>query len=130
MMYRTIYDTTDGKIIKCLKLSDQSVQRMCSENPNWAYLNRATDSTGKRRVNLQTLELELIPVITHSVADLIRDRRRMLLQLSDWTQTADSPLSEAKRAEWAAYRQALRDLPDDQGGVNSIDDVVWPSPPQ
>lgn len=130
MMYRTIYDTTNGKIIKCLKLSDQSVQRICSENTNWSYLNRATDSISKRRVNLQTLELELIPVIAASVADLIRDRRRLLLQLSDWTQTADSPLSEAKRAEWAAYRQALRDLPDDQGSVNSIDEVVWPVPPQ
>lgn len=129
-MYRTIYDTTNGKIIKCLKLSDQSVQRICSENTNWSYLNRATDSISKRRVNLQTLELELIPVIAASVADLIRDRRRLLLQLSDWTQTADSPLSEAKRAEWAAYRQALRDLPDDQGSVNSIDEVVWPVPPQ
>jgi hypothetical protein len=129
-MYRTIYDTSTGKIIKCLRLNDAAVQRMCSENPNWAYLNRATDSTGKRRVNLQTLELELIPPEQFSVANLIRDKRRLLLQLCDWTQALDSPLSENKRAEWAAYRQALRDLPDEQGGVNSIDEVVWPTPPQ
>lgn len=129
-MYRTIYDNTSGKIIRCLRISEQAAQKMCSENVNWSYINRATDSTGKRRVNLETLQLELIPVEQPSVAELIRERRRFLLQLSDWTQTADSPLSEAKRAEWAAYRQALRDLPDEQGGVNSIDDVVWPSQPQ
>lgn len=129
-MYKTIYDNTSGKIIKCLRINDSQAQRICNENPQWSYLNRATDSIGKRRVNLQTLELELISMEQPSVANLIRDRRRMLLQLSDWTQTADSPLSEAKRAEWAAYRQALRDLPDEQGSVNSIDDVVWPSPPQ
>ena len=129
-MYKTIYDNTSGKIIKCLRINDRQAQRICNENPQWSYLNRATDSIGKRRVNLQTLELELISMEQPSVANLIRDRRRMLLQLSDWTQTADSPLSEAKRAEWAAYRQALRDLPDDQGGVNSIEDVVWPTPPQ
>lgn len=39
---------------------------------------------------------------------LERDRR---LVTSDWTQTADSPLSDSKKAEWAAYRTALRDLP-------------------
>ncbi len=130
MMYRTIYDNTTGKIIKCLKLSDSSVEKLCAENPNWSYINRATDSTGRRRVNLQTLQLELITEETPSVANLIRDKRRLLLQVCDWTQALDSPLDESKRAEWAAYRQALRDLPDEQGGVNSIDDVVWPTPPQ
>jgi hypothetical protein len=29
---------------------------------------------------------------------------------SDWTQTNDSILSPAKKAEWATYRQQLRDL--------------------
>ena len=32
-------------------------------------------------------------------------------------------------AAWAAYRQALRDLPDTGANVNSIDDVVWPTQP-
>jgi hypothetical protein len=40
----------------------------------------------------------------------------------------DSPLSEAKRAEWAAYRQALRDLPETQA-VNSVEEIVWPARP-
>ena len=29
----------------------------------------------------------------------------------DWTQAADSPLSDSKKAEWKTYRPALRDLP-------------------
>ena len=37
-----------------------------------------------------------------------RDR---LLAKSDWTQLLDSPLSDSKKAEWATYRQALRDMP-------------------
>ncbi len=36
--------------------------------------------------------------------------RASALQDSDWTQGADSPLSDEKKAEWAAYRQALRDI--------------------
>jgi len=41
----------------------------------------------------------------------IREKRNALLQKSDWTQAADSPLSNSKKAEWATYRGTLRDLP-------------------
>ena len=37
--------------------------------------------------------------------------RDSLLAQSDWTQNADSPLSDSKKQEWATYRQALRDFP-------------------
>ena len=43
---------------------------------------------------------------------MLRPIRDGLLANSDWTQTADSPLTDEKRAQWAAYRQALRDLPE------------------
>lgn len=41
----------------------------------------------------------------------LKEGRDILLQRSDWTQMSDSPLSPAKKQEWAVYRQALRDLP-------------------
>ncbi len=44
-------------------------------------------------------------------AGMLRGVRDGLLANSDWTQVADSPLSDSKKAEWAAYRTALRDLP-------------------
>ena len=37
--------------------------------------------------------------------------RNAKLAESDWTQAADSPLSDSKKAEWKTYRQALGDLP-------------------
>ena len=40
-----------------------------------------------------------------------RFRRDKALMESDWTQLATSPLSDAKKAEWETYRQALRDFP-------------------
>jgi hypothetical protein len=39
----------------------------------------------------------------------MRIERNRLLSESDWTQTADDPTGKA--AEWATYRQALRDFP-------------------
>lgn len=39
-----------------------------------------------------------------------RQVRNVKLARCDWTQAPDSPLSDTKKAEWATYRQALRDL--------------------
>lgn len=38
-----------------------------------------------------------------------RFERNKKLSESDWTQLPSSPLSDAKKAEWEIYRQALRD---------------------
>lgn len=40
-----------------------------------------------------------------------RELRAGLLQESDWTQNADSPLTTDVKAQWADYRQKLRDFP-------------------
>jgi len=48
-----------------------------------------------------------------------REIRNNLLLESDWTQGADSPLTDTKKAEWATYRAALRNLPTDED---------WPEP--
>ena len=39
-----------------------------------------------------------------------RQVRNAKLARCDWTQAPDSPLSDAKKKEWATYRQKLRDL--------------------
>ena len=57
----------------------------------------------------------------NSLNALSRSHRDMLLAASDYTQMADYPLTDEKRAEWSAYRQALRDLPDHPD---------WPNPPE
>jgi hypothetical protein len=52
--------------------------------------------------------------------------RNGLLAASDWTQSPDSPLTEAKKQDWASYRQTLRDLP-----ANTADpsNPAWPAKP-
>jgi len=55
---------------------------------------------------------------------LLRSNRNALLAGSDWTQLADS---QADKAAWASYRQALRDLP--QSGANPFE-IVWPEEPR
>jgi len=55
----------------------------------------------------------------------IRSERDYLLKQSDWTQFNDSPLCAEKKAEWATYRQALRDLPN----TVDINNIVYPTKP-
>lgn len=52
--------------------------------------------------------------------------RLKLLAQSDWTQLLDAPLTPEVQGEWAVYRQALRDLPDQ---VGYPDTITWPTPP-
>ena len=56
----------------------------------------------------------------------VRADRAALLSSTDWTQVSDSPLSAEERARWAAYRQALRDIPS-QGGFPWP--IQWPVRP-
>ena len=68
-------------------------------------------------------------VRTDNILQIVRDLRSSLLTESDWTQATDSPLSDSKKAEWATYRQALRDLPGSYSDGDSIADMVFPTQP-
>lgn len=58
--------------------------------------------------------------------DEVRKNRDDIIVFTDWTQIPDAPLSADKKAEFATYRQALRDIPQN---VGNPDDVVWPEKP-
>lgn len=57
------------------------------------------------------------------IAQKARAKRNQLLKDSDWTQLADATVD---KAAWAVYRQALRDLPSQDGFPANI---VWPNDP-
>jgi len=73
-------------------------------------------------------EIEL-PFVLSDEGKRKRKRNALLLE-SDWTQFADSPLTDTKKAEWATYRQALRDLPQEYPNAISNDDIIWPTKPR
>ena len=59
-------------------------------------------------------------------SDERRAQRDALLAACDWTQAADSPLTDAKKEEWQTYRQALRDITKQAGFPSTVD---WPVAP-
>ena len=57
--------------------------------------------------------------------DSIRSTRDQILRDTDWTMTTGASVDQA---QWAAYRQNLRDLPQTYKD-KTPDDVVWPTQP-
>jgi hypothetical protein len=68
----------------------------------------------------ETTQQDYTPVVSEAE---IRQMRNAILADSDWTQVADAPVDQAA---WATYRQALRDVPQQDGFPGS---VVWPEQP-
>jgi hypothetical protein len=58
--------------------------------------------------------------------NLIRGHRNELLARCDWTQIPDAALTLEEKQSWAAYRQSLRNIPQD---FQLADDVIFPNPP-
>lgn len=56
----------------------------------------------------------------------INAKRATLYVRSDWTQSPLAELTEEQQSAWNAYRQALRDIPTQEGYP---DNVVWPQAP-
>ena len=88
---------------------------------NWMTVNSVgpvfteyTDENG----DVQTVDAQTTAYranVDAKAAEGARSTRTTLLAESDWTQVADTALTTEKKAEWATYRQSLRDLPDASG---------------
>jgi hypothetical protein len=65
------------------------------------------------------------PIDLEALAESIRAERDSLLTASDWTQASDIP--QATKDKWATYRQALRDIPQQEGFPDSVE---WPTQPE
>lgn len=90
-----------------------------------------TDQVGLTELGwVEIIPVPEMPEITKEQLDMgIRNLRKYLLQESDWTQVVDSPLTAAQKAEWATYRQQLRDLPATFASATKISDVIVPQAP-
>jgi len=73
-----------------------------------AYTDVFCDFNSHIIVDGEAVDAPPIPVDPQAVA---RRMRKYLLDSSDWTQVSDNQLTEEEKANWASYRQALRDFP-------------------
>ena len=81
--------------------------------------------------NSESLSWEKTTIPELELMAKVRVERNNGLELSDWTQLPDSPLTEEKKAEWAEFRQKLRDLPENiPSDPTKYSNFIWPQRPE
>ena len=85
----------------------------CNVHSGWKYTTESGFFNPNKRTQAEHLKN-------------LRESRDLFLNQSDWTRMDDNQLSSDKKAEWATYRQTLRDLP-----ANTADpsNPTWPTKP-
>ena len=123
----TFYDTSTGAITRLAALNDDMVNVNCITGESWieGYYDPASQKIENGEVVSISDDIINQRETEGALANL-RQTRGLLLLETDWTQSPDSPLTDAKKTEWATYRQALRDLP-----ANTTDprNPTWPTKP-
>ena len=64
---------------------------------------------------------------TNEKAAAVRLERNNMIAVCDWTQLADTPMTNTQKQAWALYRQTLRDITAQSGFPWN---VVWPNKPE
>ena len=95
---KAIYDLTTGKLTQVALTSEEQTEKDAEKS---ASSGHDADSWN---------------------AVVMREERNSKLKATDWRASSDLTLS----TEWAAYRQALRDVPTQAGFPN---DITWPTEP-
>ena len=95
-------------------------------NGNDMYIPLDKDNTDYQKylewAKTNTAEAADVKVLTW---DDIRSTRDQILKDTDWTMTTGATVDQA---QWAAYRQVIRDIPQTYKD-KTPDDVVWPTQP-
>ena len=124
-------DITEGDETTLVKVSEEmSLQNLdnytwkIDRDPQW--LARSERPAGYYDWNLGTNSWDLN---SEALMGTLRQKRDNVLTLCDWTQIPDAPLTDSKKAEWATYRQALRDLPANNSSITLLADATWPTQP-
>ena len=79
--------------------------------------------TAEMEAERDAREAEYAAGANDRAAAKIRTERDAKLAETDWTQVADAPVDQAA---WAAYRQALRDIPTHANFPN-LTETDWPT---
>lgn len=135
-MTYTIYDSTTGQILRVVNTNEIDSQIGQGESfiegefddvsyyiENDAAVQIPPQPSQYSVFDFATKQWVLNPDLASS--DVLTARNKLLFS-TDWTQIPNNPLTSEMQAEWAAYRQELRDIPQQSGYPYN---VVWPVAP-
>ena len=100
------------------------VQAICRKSDN-AYIPFDEANTDYQEYLAWVAEGNTAEAADTLTWDDIRAKRDEILVSTDWTMTTGATVDQA---QWAAYRQVIRDIPQTYKD-KTPDDVVWPTQP-
>ena len=121
----TIYNPDNGQILRIIKCKPHVLEVNLSENEK--YIEGRFRSPEYIIEDGKAKAVD-VPEDLNEIKRENLSLRGSLLEASDWTQLPDSPLSDSKKAEWATYRQALRDITT-HSNWPKLEDSDWPTKP-
>lgn len=146
MMY-AIYDEI-GRIVKSVDCPADKIERQLKEGQGYIetdahdgthyvkqgsvieYPERPSDDHEFDFSLEQWVDTKTDQIRAQEALEALRRERNIKLAMSDWTQIPDAPLTDEQKGAWREYRQALRDLPNQQAGIFDLDAVQWPQSPE
>jgi len=93
-----------------------------SEFQNWIDYQISNNSWGIA----DTYTVDIIDVSSSLKWDSVRKKRNGLISETDFIVMPDYPINSIKLAEFEAYRQELRNIPQNQ---NDPDNIIYPTKP-
>ena len=106
---------------------DENSAPILDEDSNQMTQHRLQDDTSYTEYELPDEFSITVEDIGDTIAvAALREQRDRLLTSSDWTQLADTVLTQPDIDAWATYRQELRDLP---ANVVDSSNPIWPAKP-
>lgn len=135
-MIYTIYDSTTGQILRVVNTNEIESQVGQGESfiegefddvtyyiENDAAVEIPPQPSQYSTFDFATKQWVLTP--DRAMSDVAIKRNKLLFS-SDWTQIPNNPLTSQQQADWATYRQQLRDVTSQSGYPYN---VVWPVAP-
>ena len=98
------------------------VQKLRPKSAPWSIDNEEAVKKDAYNGEVTVVTVEDAPL----TAEEARTERNKLLEESDWTQVLDAPIDAETREAYRVYRQALRDIPEQEGFPGTI---TWPEMP-
>ena len=112
MIYKYFHDEVTGEATRVICVCPDKTIYLTEGTSSWnAYQEWLAEGN------------EPLPADTVDPWIKIREKRDQLIRDSDWTMI---PGATVDQAQWSAYRQILRDLPQT---YSNPEDVVWPTVP-
>ena len=121
-----VYDS-DGKIIKYGECGDNDLGLQASSGQS--VLEAKFEPNKKVQDGVLVDYTPTDDELNKTALNELRQERSSMLLGTDFTQLNDASLTDQEKNEWAIYRQALRDLPQNNPNIKDISEVVFPDPP-